>query len=115
MSVISKLMDSAIADVDVLRSLDSNGDDFSKFREVDFHFRCPNSEKAHLVAGFINDYSFGHATANDDNTIHVLINMPVEQHIITPVSGFMLCLAELYGIEFDGWGCVAQSQYAQII
>ena len=115
MSVIGKLMDSAVADIDVLRSLDSNGDDFRKFRDVDFLFRCPDKEKAGLVSGFINDYQFGRAVPSDENgesTILVTINMPVEQHIILSVSGFMTCLAELYGLEFDGWGCVAQSQRA---
>ena len=42
MSVISKLMEATEADTDVLRSLDSNGDEFSKFREVDFSFKCPS-------------------------------------------------------------------------
>lgn len=83
-----------------------------KFREVDFLLRCPNNDKAQLVAGFINDYHFGYAVANEDNTIQVSINMPVQQHIITSISGFMLCLAELYDLEFDGWCCIAQSQQA---
>ena len=112
MSVIGKLIDSAVADVDVLRSLDRNGDDFSKFRDVEFFFRCPDQEKADLVAGFINEYQFGQAVPNHEDgesTILVTINMPVEQHIILSVSGFMTCIAELYGIELDGWGCVAQA------
>jgi hypothetical protein len=115
MSVIGKLMDSAASDIDVLRSLDGSGDDFSKFRNVDFLFRCPDKDKAELVAGFINDYQFGQAVPSSEsgeNTILVTINMPVEQNIILSVSGFMTCLAELYGLEFDGWGCVAQSQRA---
>ena len=113
MSTVQKLMDSAIEDVDVLRSLDSQGDDFNKFRDVDFLFRCPNKEKAELVASFINDYQYGLATAIHDNgesTIQVIINMPVQQNIILSVSGFMTCLAQIYGIELDGWGCAAQSQ-----
>ena len=115
MSVLSKLMESAASDIDVLRSLDSNGDDFSKSRSVDFLFRCPDKEKADVLSGFINTYQFGHASPNDEsgeNTVLVTISMPVEQPIILSVSGFMTCLAELYGVEFDGWGCVAQSQRA---
>jgi hypothetical protein len=26
------------------------------------------------------------------------------------VSGFFACLAQLFGVEYDGWGCVAQAQ-----
>lgn len=107
-SVVQKLMNSAVANVDVLRSLDSHGDDFSKFRDVDFLFYCPNEEKAELVAAFINDHQYGVATAshkNGESTLQVVINMPIQQHIILSVSGFMTCLAELYGLDFDGWGC----------
>jgi hypothetical protein len=110
MSVIGKLMDAAIADVEVLRSLDRSGDQFGQFRDVEFLFRCPDLQKANLVAAFINDYQFGQAVSGNEDgesTVLVTIRMPVEQHIILSVSGFMTCLAELYGLEFDGWGCVA--------
>lgn len=115
MSTVQKLMDSAVADVDVLRSLDSQGDDFRKFRDVDFLFRCQRQEKAQLVASFINDHQYGSAIAlheNGENTIQATVNMPVQQHIILSVSGFMTCTAVLFEIELDGWGCVAQSQSA---
>jgi len=111
MSIVKTLMDSSISDTDVLRALDSQGDDFGVFREVDFSFRCPTPDKAKIVAGFISEYQFGHATATQDdgeNKVLVIINMPVAQNIILSVSGFMTCIAELYGVEFEGWGCVAQ-------
>lgn len=111
MSIVEELMNSAISDTDVLRALDSQGDDFGIFREVDFSFRCPTPEKANIVAGFISENQFGHATAtheNDESKVLVIINMPVAQNIILSVSGFMTCIAELYGVEFEGWGCVAQ-------
>jgi len=110
MSTIEKLMDSAIADVDVLRSLNSQGDDFRKFRGVDFLFVCPTQERAELVASFINDYRYGDATAHESDGRHLIevrIVMPVEQNLILSVSGFMTCLADLYGIDFDGWGCAS--------
>ncbi|MGX5174338.1 ribonuclease E inhibitor RraB [Aliikangiella sp. IMCC44653] len=112
MSVIEKIIDSAEADTDVLRRLDQDGDNFSKFREVDFHFRCETEEKAKTVAGFIEDFQFGKASFEFDDGEHyvnAVINMPVTQQVALCVSGFMTCLAELYGVEFDGWGCVAQN------
>jgi hypothetical protein len=115
MSVVSKLMESAVADVDVLRSLDSNGDNFKEFRDVEFFFKCPTLDQAELVASFVNDYQFGSAVPayeNGESTLLVTINMPVEQPIILSVSGFMTCLAALYGLDFDGWGCVAQAHRA---
>ncbi|MBB1328416.1 ribonuclease E inhibitor RraB [Pseudoalteromonas sp. SR43-7] len=112
MSVISKLMEATEADTDVLRSLDSNNDDFSKFREVDFTFKCESKDKADTIAGFLDDYQYGRAnviTEDDQYMVQLLIEMPVTQNIILCVSGFMTCLAELYNVEVDGWGCIAQN------
>lgn len=112
MAVIDKIMNSAEADIDVLRALDRQGDRFSIARPVDFLLRAESREKAALVAGFINDYQFGAAKASEDESGHsvqVIINMPVEQNVILSVSGFMQCIAELYGLEYDGWGCIAQT------
>ncbi len=113
MSVVEKLMDGAVADIDVLRSLDGQGDVFTLARDVDFLLRAPNREKAELVAQFINEYQYGASTPlHDENgdSVQVVINMPVTQNVILSVSGFMTCLAAIYDLEFDGWGCVAQSR-----
>ena len=37
------------------------------------------------------------------------LRMPVEQHVITAVSGFVACIADLFDADYDGWGCEAQS------
>jgi len=108
MSLVAELMDMAIADTDVLRALDQNGDNFSTFREVDFFLIAPSREKAEIICGFINDHSYGTAKVEeheDSFNIQVVINMPVEQPIILCVSGFMACIAHLFGGTFDGWGC----------
>ena len=112
MAVIEKLMESVEADINVLHALDRQGDRFSISRPVDFLLRAESREKAVLVAGFINDYQSGIAKANEDengHSIQVLTNTPVEQNVILSISGFMLCIAELYGLEYDGWGCTAQT------
>ena len=113
MSFVAKLMEIAAADTDVLRSLDKNGDDFSKFRQVDFLLIAPTVEKAQTICGFINEFSYGKATADDEQSpcnVLVAISMPVEQSIILCVSGFMASVAQLFGAELDGWGCVAQKR-----
>jgi hypothetical protein len=112
MSVAEKLIDGAIADVDVLRALKEQDDNFGLFRDVDFLLRAPSREKAELVVGFINDYQYGTATPveNDgSHSVRVIINMPVTQNVILSVSGFMTCIAALYGLDFDGLGCTAQT------
>ncbi|AXT38061.1 ribonuclease E inhibitor RraB [Alteromonas sp. BL110] len=112
MSVISKLMEASEADTDVLRRLNAEGDDFSKFREVDFTFKCESKDKADTVAGFLDDFQYGKASViveEDLYMVQLLIEMPVTQNILLCVSGFMTCIAELYNVEIDGWGCIAQN------
>ena len=114
MAVVETLMETATADVELLRKLDSQGDRFSIPRNVDFLLRCPTAEKAEIVAGFINEYQYGVATAQDLETspsVLVVVHMPIEQHALHAVSGFMACVCELYGLDYDGWGCVVQSAH----
>jgi hypothetical protein len=42
------------------------------------------------------------------HNVLVIINMAIQQSAILPISGFMGCLCALFGLEYDGWGCVAQ-------
>ena len=89
--------------------LDSQGDQFAIPRDVDFLLRAPSKEKAGIAAGFINDFRYGHATPQEqggEHSVLVVINMPVEQHAILSVSGFMACVCELFGLDYDGWGCL---------
>lgn len=114
MSTIATLMDAAVADVELLRVLDADGDDFSIPRDVEFLLRGPSEDKTSLVASFINDYQYGRACVDQSGEIYrvlVVINMPIQQHNILSVSGFMACLSMLYGLEYDGWGCLAQKRH----
>ncbi|WP_407074281.1 ribonuclease E inhibitor RraB [Novilysobacter ciconiae] len=106
-------METAVADVELLRKLDTQGDRFSIPRNVDFLLRCPTTEKAEIVASFINECQYGVATAQDLETtpsVLVVVHMPIEQHVLHAVSGFMACVCELYGLDYDGWGCAVQSE-----
>jgi len=114
MSTIATLMDTAVADVELLRALDADGDDFSIPRDVEFLLRGASAEKTSLVASFINDHQYGRASTDQLGEIYrvlVVINMPVQQHNILSVSGFIACLSMLYGLEYDGWGCLAQKRH----
>ncbi|KQY54402.1 ribonuclease E inhibitor RraB [Lysobacter sp. Root494] len=112
MTVIDTLIETAVADTDLLRKLDSQGDRFGVPRDVEFLLRAPSAEKATTVASFINDYQYGVATTqdlDDSPSVLVVIHMPIEQNAIQSVSGFMACVCELFGLEYDGWGCVVQA------
>ena len=108
MNLVAELMDVAAADSDVLRSLDENGDTFASARDVEFLLIAPDTEKAKLVADFVNDFSYGIAVVQDATQVLVTVRMPVEQSIILCVSGFYTALARLFGVEYDGWGCDVQ-------
>ena len=109
--MITELMTMVTADIDVLRLLDSQGDIFATPREVDFLFRTDGEERARLLAGFLSDYQYARTSfESDESGYRVLakIVMPVEQNVILSVSGFMLLLAKLFSVTYDGWGTVAQ-------
>ena len=111
MSVVEILMETAKADTDLLRTLDSQGDNFAIPRDVDFLLRAPSKEKAEIASEFLNDYQFGAATLQEQDgqySVLVIINMALQQQAILSVSGFMGCVCALFGLVYDGWGYVAQ-------
>lgn len=110
--VIAALLDTSYQDTQLLISNDEKGDNFSEFRAVDFTLYAKTREKGELAAGFINDNNYGKATYEDvenNYRIKVVINMPTTQNILCSVSGLMTCLAALYDLQYDGWGCVLQT------
>ena len=112
MAVVDKLMETAAADTDLLRKLDAQGDRFSVPRDVEFLLKAPTLDKASIVADFINDHQYGLATTQDleeSPSVLVVVHMPIEQHTIQSVSGLMACICELFGLDYDGWGCVVQA------
>jgi hypothetical protein len=111
MAVVDKLMETAAADTDFLLKLDAQGDRFSVPRDVEFLLKAPTSDNASIVASFINDHQYGLATTQDleSPSVLVVVHMPIEQHAIQSVSGFMACICELFGLDYDGWGCVVQA------
>lgn len=112
MTMFELLTQTALADTDLLRKNDAMGDAFTVAREVDFAFETRDKQRADDFAEFVNGKSYGNAAVRkitDDNfQILVLITMPITQHLIGCVSGFMLCLSRLFQIEYLGWGSVVQ-------
>ena len=68
--------------------------------------------KAGLVRDFINGNRYGDATSEEvagEFRVLVRIHMPTTQHVLCSVSGLMACVAYLFGVRYDGWGCVLQT------
>jgi hypothetical protein len=111
MSLVDVLMESSVADTDVLRTLNSQDDDFAIPRDVDFLLKASTKKKAEIAAGFINDHQFGVATTQEHDgeySVQVVLHMAIQQHVILSVSGFMGSVCALFGLDYDGWGCAPQ-------
>ena len=112
MSIFESLHDNVVADTDLLRKNDELGDVFTIARQVDFAFETPDRERAADFAEFVTGKNFGRTeiteTENNQLRILVFINMPITQHLVCSVSGFMLCLGTLFKISYKGWGSVIQ-------
>src|SRR5215467_6927428 len=100
MTMFDLLHETAVADTDLLRKNDELGDTFTIAREVDFAFESAEKERADDFAEYVNGKSYGKAavrTLPDGRfQVLVLITMPITQHVIGCVSGFMLCLSRLF-------------------
>ena len=111
MPLVDTLLETARQDTNLLLKNDGLGDDFTVPRPVDFLLVAKEEQKAGLVASFINDNRYGSAKVENTGTefrVQVVVNMPTTQNVLCSVSGLMACIAALYGIMYDGWGCVIQ-------
>lgn len=108
MSVIDSFISGAKADEEVLQALKQHGDDNTVARNVAFVFVTSKVDVANALSRFINEQRYGNAYVESSDVGHrvlVNINMPIQQHVILSVSGFMSCLATQFDLQYDGWGC----------
>jgi hypothetical protein len=113
MSMFDDLTQTAVADRDLLLSCDRQGDRFDVPRDVDFLFRCKGAQYAKDLSEFLNGKNYGVARVEENPetgevVVIVVIHMPITQHVVSSVSGFMLCVSKLFVAEYDGWGSVIQ-------
>ena len=111
MTMFELLTQTALADTDLLRKNNAMGDTFTIAREVDFAFETKDKQRAEDFAEFVNGKSYGDAAVRkirDNFQVLVLITMPITQHLIGCISGFMLCLSRLFQTEYLGWGSAVQ-------
>lgn len=111
MPLVDTLLQTAYEDTQLLLKNDKLGDKFSVRRNVDFVLRTGDGERAETVASFINDNQYGSATVKqveDEHRVLVAIHMPTTQNVLCSVSALMACLAELFSVEYDGWGSTIQ-------
>ena len=111
MQTIDSLLTTAFQDTELLKQLDEDGDNFSIPRDVDFVLKVAELKKAELVASFVTDNQYGVARveeADEGYRLIVSVHMAITQHALCSVSALMVCLAQLFSVEYDGWGCIVQ-------
>jgi hypothetical protein len=113
MTIIEDLIATAVADVDVLRTMDAQGDRFSTPRSVEFIFTSETESQASAVAGFLaeNQYAVTRWEPSQNGYfVEAVVFMPIEQNVLSSVSGFMQCVAKLFAVTYDGWGSMVQRE-----
>jgi len=111
MSLVDSLLTAAYEDTQLLLKNDELGDVLSTPRDVEFLLRTEDQTRAETVCSFINDNQYGVAEVQPSDQgfgILVTINMPSTQQVLCSVSALMCCLAELFSVEYDGWGTTIQ-------
>lgn len=111
MSIVKLLMDTAVEDSKLLVKNQTLGDRPEIPRDVDFVLYAKDEEKAKLVASFITDYRYGRPAVQRVEhrgvvtwRLLVTIHTPTTENVVMTLSAFMVCLSQLYDLDYDGWG-----------
>ena len=107
-----KLAAEIAADAEVLQALAENGDIATLVRPVDLHFKGSQEAIEALVEaseelGFefieFGEYEDGDIAAD------FIVESTVEPDVMAALVKRALEIEQVYGVEFDGWGCEAQT------
>ena len=115
MHVVERLLENAIEDNKVLIQNQKMGDQTSIARDIDFTLYAEDEQRANLVKNFIVDNRYGKPTVKRTEyrgqvrwQLQVIVHAPATENVVHTLSAFMVCLAELYKLEYDGWGSTLQ-------
>ena len=109
-SIVQSLMDTAVADSQLLVTNQEAGDRADIPRDIDFVLYAKDEEKAKLVASFVTDYRYGRPAVERVEhrgvvswRLLITIHAPTTENVVMTLSAFMVCLSQLYGLDYDGW------------
>jgi hypothetical protein len=104
------------ADLDVLRSLRENGDNPSIPREIDVSFRGSMESLKRLQASCSNFglevQNFVEADEEGEPWLFLVRTQTSDEDAIRDLTMTYLQIEDSFGVECDGWGCVAQTEKA---
>jgi regulator of RNase E activity RraB len=100
------------ADVEVLDHLAANGDRADIVRAIDVSFRGPQDALDALVEQAA-DHGFVFLEFEEDEDgypcAYFEIQSPVDRETITALTTQCLQIEAQFGVEYDGWGCTAET------
>jgi regulator of RNase E activity RraB len=103
-------------DLDVLRNLRENGDDPSVPREIDVSFRGAVDSLKRLQAACLNFgfmvLEFREADDEGEPWLFLVRTQTADEEAIRDLTMTYLQIEDSFGVECDGWGCVAQNDKA---
>jgi len=109
-------METAVEDSKLLFKNQELGDQPEIPRDIDFLLYAKTEERAKLVAGFITDYRYGCTVVKRTEhqgeilwSLLVTIHTPATENVVMTLSAFMVCLSQLYDLDYDGWGSPIQT------
>jgi hypothetical protein len=112
MSIAKSLMDTAVKDSRLLVKNQELGDQAEIPRDIEFVLYAKDEERAKLVANFVTDYRYGRPSVNRVEhrgtvawQLLITIYSPTTENVVMTLSAFMVCLSQIYDLEYDGWGC----------
>ena len=113
--MVKLLIDTAVADSRLWFKNRELGDRAETPRDIDFVLYAKNEERANLVASFVKDYRYGKPAVQRVEhrgviawRLVITIHAPATENVIMTLSAFMVCLSQLYQLDYDGWGSVIQ-------
>ena len=113
MSLVECLMDTAVQDSDLLVRNQELGDRSEMPRDIEFVLYAKDKKRAELVASFVSDYRYGKASVEHTEDcgeyswrLLIVIHSPTTENVVMSLSAFMVCLANIYDLDYDGWGCL---------
>jgi hypothetical protein len=111
MNLIKRLIETAEADSQLWFKNRKMGDRAESPRDIDFVLYAKDKGRASLVANFVTDYRYGHPLIQRVKfrgtvswRLVITIHAPATENVVMTLSAFMVCLSQLYGLEYDGWG-----------
>ena len=112
MSIAKLLMDTAVEDSRLLAKNQEIGDRAEIPRDIEFVLYAKDEDRAKLVASFVTDYRYGRPSVErveHRGTIAwrllITIHAPTTENVAMTLSAFMVCLSQIYDLDYDGWGC----------